>query len=531
MASFFLFAQEGPKDKVTITNEYIAKLIETERIALEPVLPAKDTSTVKQTYRLPLVTINVEYPPPKIRPLAMKSTKLPESYNGHLKLGAGMPFSFYGDAAYHTLIDKTLDLRFEAGHHSANFKKVENQRFAKNYIGGAATWFHENGFAVEGTGRYQSDKNYFYGYNFLEDSTDIKDIDAKDVLQRWSLLKLGTKIYNSAPTVGDIDYSAGIDFYFLADHYASAERGFDLRLQGTKWINELHAFDLAIRTDFTNFEDTLTKSLNNFYLRPAFTYHGGSFKAKIGGNLVSSNDKYYLFPDALLTVNIIGNQVVAFAGAEGSLEKNNFLSLSRYNPYIVSEINLVNTKYTDYFGGVQGVLKALEYSGKISYKKADNLAMFLPVDDREYPVRKRFDILYDTVTIFNISGSVSLDLFKGLNITGLISQSVYSPKNEEKAWHLPALEVNGTVTYLTMDNKLKLIGELFVENGVPYKGKDGNAQNLNGLFDVSAGADFAIAKNFDLFVKINNLANNKRKRWQYYPTYGLNVLGGLTVKF
>ncbi|MBK9015757.1 MAG: hypothetical protein IPM82_17780 [Saprospiraceae bacterium] len=54
---------------------------------------------------------------------------------------------------------------------------------------------------------------------------------------------------------------------------------------------------------------------------------------------------------------------------------------------------------------------------------------------------------------------------------------------------------------------------------------------LNALYDVSVGGEYWFVKKFGAFLEVNNLLNNKRQRWIYYPTYGINVLGGITARF
>ena len=60
---------------------------------------------------------------------------------------------------------------------------------------------------------------------------------------------------------------------------------------------------------------------------------------------------------------------------------------------------------------------------------------------------------------------------------------------------------------------------------------DGEADNLNGLFDLSLGAEYQATENIGIFFQLNNLANNRRQRWANYPTYGINILGGITARF
>jgi hypothetical protein len=30
---------------------------------------------------------------------------------------------------------------------------------------------------------------------------------------------------------------------------------------------------------------------------------------------------------------------------------------------------------------------------------------------------------------------------------------------------------------------------------------------------------------------VNNLLNQKRQRWENYPTFGMNILGGISARF
>ena len=184
-----------------------------------------------------------------------------------------------------------------------------------------------------------------------------------------------------------------------------------------------------------------------------------------------------------------------------------------------------------FYGGVKGNLGFLEYSGQGGYKIADDLALFLPETDPENDIRKRFDVLYDSVTIVNINGTITADLFKDFTVGGTVNQNIYTTSQQDKPWHLPALTVNGTVTYTTLEGKLALRGEIFVENGVPYINDEGKADNLNGLFDVSVGAEYFFSKNFGGFLQIYNLADNKRQRWDDYPTFGINFLVGASARF
>lgn len=515
--------EELPSEEVEIIKDFEAALEESNRVEVKPTLPPLDSSSRDLIYTVPSKSLSVQYLPPKIRPIAMKRDAVPPVYKGFVKLGYGIPASPYAELSYHTSDPKKYEVGLDVKHHSANFKDLENQRFSRTGAGIDGTYFHDEGFAINGNVGFDANQVHYYGYDH-----DEQQLAREQIKQQFNTFTLGAQLFNGERTQGDLSYYAGFDFYSLQDNFASGETNLDIDLGVTKWFNEQHELTVGITTDFTTFEDTAKQKLNNFYFQPSFTFHGDAFKVKIGGNLTSNDDVFKVFPDAEASVNVVGNQLSVFAGASGGLHKNTFKNLSDYNPFIASRgIDIRNSSFYDFYGGIRGNLRVVDYQGQVGFKRVDDLALFLgdPVDTL------KFAVLYDTVDIFYIKGTLNATPIKGLELIGTIGSNVYSLNNQEKAWHLPALEVNLGVTYMLLEDKLRLKGELFVENGVPYINDAGEADNLNGLFDLSFGADYRFSENFGIFFQLNNLANNKRQRWANYPTYGINILGGITARF
>jgi hypothetical protein len=306
-------------------------------------------------------------------------------------------------------------------------------------------------------------------------------------------------------------------------------------LNFTKWFAEKHPLTIKLRTDFTQFRDSASQDLNNFYLQPSFTFHHDYFRIRLGGNIVSNNDEYSIFPDIEATVPVLGSRLTAFFGVEGNLQKNTLRSFTNYNPFVGTRTNikLRNTDYWDYFGGIKGSYRCFEYQGRVGYRQAENLALYLPNYEgiNRTIIPYDFRVLYDDVNIVYVSGSLNAPLFKGFSLVGNVTSNVYDTEKEDKAWHLPALTFGGTLKYVTLEDKATIKASLFVENGVSNLNEDGTQKRLNGLLDISVGAEYRFSKNFGAFVDVYNLANNKRQRWYNYPTYGINALIGLTARF
>jgi len=511
-----------PDEEVDVIKDFEASLEESEKIDLTPELPQLDTNSRQLTYALPTRTIQMQYLPPRIRPLAIKRDAVEPSYDGYIKLGYGTPNRPFGELAYNNTKNEKYDVGGNLKYHAANRKEREHQRFQE--IDGElnGSYYFDQGFATSGAIGFRSDAVHFYGYD-----NDTRTELQETVQQRFNTIAARGKFFNGVRTAGDINYSAGFDLYSLTDSYASNEFGFDLEVGATKWLNELHPITIILDADFTSFKNGERRNLHNFGIRPSFTFHGDVFKAKVGINATSHKDNFRIFPDAEVSANIVGNQLAAYLGAGGGLYKNSFRNLTNYNPYLVSRITPVNTDNLKFYGGVKGNLRIIDYQVQASYKIANNLALFVndPLDTI------RFQAVYDSVNIFNIEGTLEANPREDLRVLLTLSQNFYNTSNQAAAWHLPNLQFNAGVYYTTLKEKLVLSGELFVENGVKYQTLRNTEDRLGGLFDINLGAKYKLNKRIGLFFHLNNVLNNTRERWKGYNIYGFNILGGITAKF
>jgi hypothetical protein len=526
-----IYAQISDKT-MEVIGTFRPTLESNERIPSTPVLPPMD-SIKAQNYNFNLRPINVAYPPPTLtaEKYARKDSTV-QNHNGYLKLGGGYPLAYYGDVSYDYTKDKALDFGVSLRSLGINnSSKIENQRTGQTTAGLRATYYADQGFAVGANAGFDSRSVYYYGYNQInkELGEDRYSFEPQEVLQRFSNTSLGLKLFNGSRNQGDLNYEAGIDYYRLTDKYAARENGVAFNLSAVKWINKVHNLSVRLTGDLTAYRDTARQSLNNFFLNPTYTHHTDRFNLKVGANLASGDEELYVFPDVEISAVVVEGVVNAFVGANGTLNKNNLQTLSQYNPFILTRLDVRNAVESGYYGGVKGSILGAMYRAEVLYQQVDNLALFL-LNDTEDPIAT-FRTIYDTASIFSVKGSINVPLGAGLEVSGSLSQQVYSLRNEEKPWHLPTFTVNSGVRYTTPDKKGKVQLDLFIENGVPYKNLQGETANLNGLFDLNLGADYALSKNIGAFVQINNIANNRRQRWYLYPTIGLNAVAGITARF
>lgn len=518
-----------PTGEVDVIDEFEARLIDAERFVVNPLLPPLDTNKKRMFYDITSKALQVQYLPPKINPLRLSAPPEDPIYNGFARLGAGFPQALYLDAAYDFLNqDSPVNFGIDLFHHSANNNRnIENQKFANTLAQLNGSYYNDFGFSVDGNVGFKQDVVHFFGYNDLDDDFDTELTYAEDdVKQRFNKVFANASLRNNQPTVADIDYGADIAFYSLQDNYAARETGFLISGEMTKWFEEKNPLKVKLIVDLTSYQDTATQNLNNFFLQPSYAFHGDRFKVKVGLNLASHQDEFYVFPDIEASANLIDNVLTAFVGAKGDLYKNNFQNLTDYNPFLVSRIRVENSFTNRFYGGIKGGIAGIDYRVEASFENVDNLALFTNNLD-SIP---RFNVLYDTASILTLAGEISAPLFDNFEINGSFAQRVYSTDREEKPWHLPSLTLSVGASYRMMEDKLLLKGSLFVENGVPVPTDDG-FKNLNGLLDLSGSAEYMFSEKIGGFARVNNLLGNRRQRWRHYPTFGLNAVVGVTARF
>ncbi len=524
-----IFAQppgeDLPDENVEVEKQFEAELPETNKYPTSPVLPTVTNTPPNLSYDIPNKLLNLEYDPPKIKPLAMPKQKLDKVYRFYAKAGFGLPASPYAEASYNSGRLKN-NLAYDIGflHHSANNDaKIENQRFSNTGGRVGATYYMPMGMAAGGYVSYGLKQEHYYGYNNADTS-----FTREAVQQRFSEIGVGGTFFNSLENRGSLDYKADLDIYNLSDNFDVGETGIDLKANVVKHFDD-NFLTVNVGNLLSIYNDTANLNNNVAYVNPSYTIVRDVFKFKVGAFLASDglDGVFFAAPDVELGLNLAGGTIGLFAGWNGSIYKNSFRHQTNYNPYTNSFTNIKNTRIQNRFAGVRGRAGTVQYEGKFSWKSAQNLALYLN-DSTDY---KKFNTVYDTAQIYNIHFGVEAPIIKKLVFSIDGNYNIFDLNNNARAWHLPEFEANFGLRFLTLDDKLTLKAELYSGSGMAYLDEAGEEQVLNALFDFNLGANYHFTENFGLFLDVNNLFNNQRERWYKYPGFGTNFLGGITVKF
>jgi outer membrane receptor protein involved in Fe transport len=133
------------------------------------------------------------------------------------------------------------------------------------------------------------------------------------------------------------------------------------------------------------------------------------------------------------------------------------------------------------------------------------------------------------MNVFNFAGEMGYTVGEKFSLISNLTFNQYKPELNAKAWGLLPMEFR-------TDIKLEVLKDLYVNStfyafdGEWALAKEGK-KKLPGSFDFSAGLEFRIVKNVKLWAQFNNIFNKEYQRWNQYPVYGINFLGGVVFSF
>ena len=514
------------QEEVQIIKNFEAQLLESERLDLKASLPQVDNNNRMVQYDVPSKVLNIDYKTPQLKPIAMNSQEVSKIFHTYLKAGYGTPNAILAELSHHQKIDENLDLTGQFRFHRANNKNLEHQKnsnahfdLQSNYTAGTDALLSSNLF-------YHEDTDHYYGYDH-----DLFQFTEEEAKQRFRTFGIASEYSNVISGSFGLNYGIGINYSRRGDVFSNKENAFIIDGNLQKNIADKHPLRLELIADLTRYEmddeSFASQNLNNFNIKPSFTFHANKFRVDVGSNLYFLKDDFRALPFVEAAANVVSQQLVAFAGYQSYVQKNTFHSLTDFNPYLDPNLEIFNSVNQDIYGGLKGKIRSLDYVAKVGYKTIDQLPLYVN-DQNDLP---RFNVVTDSVSIFYLEGIVDFQILENLSFQGSLSQKIYNLENEERAWHLPALELDLSLNYKMLEDKLLLEASFFGANPIPYLNENGVRDRLNALVDFNLGASYEFNENFSFFVDGNNLVNNKRERWFMYDGFGINVLGGVSVKF
>ncbi len=514
-----------PTSEVEVVKQFKARLVEANRIDIQP--EQQEIQPLPQNFEYEVIDHqeSVTYDPPVIKPRGYRTGRGPEIYRGYLKAGAGWPLNYLAQFGYHFDIDRSRNANVFADIRGLNDGKVENRKVMNARVQGDMSLFTDVGLKLSGKAGFKRDNYHYYNPPMPIDSLTTNKVGYTDFI-------VGVSLKNYEENDLGIDYQIDVEGLFLNSTFAQKNNTFNIYGEIGKKFGESVTLSVGLASYNDNYKDVAKFKQNYFQLNPVLTYSTGRLKISGGVHVLSSGSDAGIKPDAEIEVGIIPNGIHAFVGADGGYQINTLRNFISENPFIAHTMDsLLITNTNHFYGGIKGNIRGINYNLQGGYRLQKNLPIFQiasPVDSlADYFLL--YAPVFDDAT--NIYGelSVSMPLLENLNLYSLIRYDHYEMEELPEAYYIPTTRVQIGGKYSMMEGRVNLGAYFNFLTAVKYP--ENEFQKPNAIFDINLNGEYLFTENFGAFIQFNNLADSKYIRWQDYEGLGLNVLGGISIRF
>jgi hypothetical protein len=529
--SAIVFAQKDTTGKggVDIISSFKPVLRNTAKINFDASPPPADTAKPRLNYDIPNQNLLFGYQPGTLKPLAMNIDSTGKFNNSsYIKAGFGSLRTPYIQGGFSFGDGHSAGLNIYAKHVASEGKR-DYQDFSTTNIKLSGYFKSGNNLEWDASLGMKQDRTYKYG--FLPATLDFPRDSIKQDLQTISG-RLG--VHNINPTAFGLIYSPDAKVDVFSDNHNNSESNTVLSLPLQKRIGNEFAVNLGLTFDLSRVTPKDKSAINNtmYYLSPSVLYKTSQLNIQAGIRPSWDNKTFKMFPNVLADINTPDKRFVFQLGWTGYVRKSSYMYLASQNPWLRMPLNFNNTWIEERFAGFKGsVGDHFTYAAKVAFNKLNNQPLFVN-DTTTNDAGKSFIVIYEPkMNVVNFGGEVGYTIGEKFSLLSSLNFNQYTGlKNNAEAWGMIPLELKAAMR-LQIIKDLWLKGDLFAWSGPYYRKKDGSPAKLSGATDLNAGLEFRITKSLNLWAQFNNIFNKEYQRWNQYPVYGFNFVGGIVFSF
>lgn len=521
-------AQDSTGKQVKITSSFKPVLKDAAKINFNAAPPNTDTTSPRLQYTIPNQNLNFGFQPGTLRPLALQADTGSQWTNeSYVKVGVGNLKTPFAQVGLSVGDGKTAGINLY-GRHTSSKGSDENIPY-QDY---SSTKFELNSFLKSGNlewnARLGAGQDKYKKYGFQPKSLDFP-MDSLNV--KWQTWRGRVTFHNINRTELGLSYAPELRIEAINDGLSNSESNTYINVPVQKSLGENFAVDVAVTANLTRYKPEKKKEINNNYLSlsPSLLYRSENINLQAGIRPSWNRGKSHLFPNITAEVASSDKRFSFQAGWVGYLRNSGFQYMANINPWIWAPEDVFTSAVDERYAGFKGSAgDHLSYSAKIAYNKITNQPLF--TNDTVNGGKSFMVINEPEMKVFNFGGELGYNIGETLSLITNIQFNQYTTKVAEKAWGLLPLEFK-TALRLQVMKDLYLTSDLYAFNGPQYLKKDGSHGNLGSAMDLSAGLEFKVMKNLKLWAQFNNMLSSEYQRWNQYPVYGFNFLGGVVFSF
>jgi hypothetical protein len=518
-------AQDTTRGKeVNITSQFKPTLKDAAKINFNAAPPAADTSRPTLQYNIPNQNLALAFTPGSLKPLALEVDSGGRWGNeSYVKLGYGNFKTPFAQAGVSFGDGKNVGLNIYAKH-SASKGDIPYQDYSSSRVDANA--FIKSAKNLQWNLRFGGQQDVYNKYGFQPDTLSFPKDSIEVKYQTW---RGRINFHNITRTDLGLSYAPELKIDAFNDQLSNSESNTYLNLPLQKTIGKSFEVDLAATANLSRYKPNKKQAVvnNYFYISPSLLYKTENISINAGIRPSWDNGQSKLFPNFLAEFKVPDYPFSIQFGWTGYLRNSGFEYQANMNPWIWAPDTVKNTKIEERYLGIKGsVGDHFNYSAKASYNIINNQPLFV----NDTASGKSFMSLNESdLKMYSVGGELGYTVGEKFSLISNLSLNTFKVKDNDKAYGLLPLEWKTDMRVQVLKD-LYVNSTLYIFDGPWSRTKAGN-KNLPAATDLSAGLEFKVYKNIKLWMQFNNVFNKEYQRWNQYPVYGFNFLGGVVFSF
>jgi hypothetical protein len=521
-------AQDTTRNKeVNVTSQFKPTLKEAAKINFNATPPSADTSRPKLQYNIPNQNLSLGFQPGSLKPLALEV----DSGGGwgnesYIKVGYGNFKSPFVQAGVSFGDGKNAGLNIYAKHNSSQ-GEIALQDYSNSEVDLNA--YLKSAKNLQWNVRFGGQQQTYNKYGFEPKSLVFPEDSIEVKYQTW---RGRINFHNIVRTDLGLSYAPELKIDVFNDQLKNSESNTYLNLPLQKTIGTNFEVDLAATANLSRYKrDGKDGIANNyFYFSPSVVFKKENINISAGLRPSWDNGEFKVFPNFLAEFKTANYPFSFQFGWTGYLRNSGFQYQAGMNPWIYAPDSVRNTKIEERYLGIKGsVGDHFNYSVKAAYNIINNQPLLVN-DTTSISKGKSFRALNEPdLKMYTLGGEIGYTVGEKFSVISNLSLNSYKVKKNARSWGLLPLEWKTTM-------RVQVVKDLYVNSTIylfdgPWSLTRTGSKNLPMASDVSAGLEFKVYKNIKLWMQFNNVFNKEYQRWNQYPVYGFNFLGGVVFSF
>lgn len=297
-------------------------------------------------------------------------------------------------------------------------------------------------------------------------------------------------------------------------------------------------------------------SLTNVYATPYIGFDGDTWDATLGvkvGSVFDENNSFIVAPDLYASVKL-NDWNSLYASVTGGVNENTVMQIFRENKYVnpINRVGYSKTLFDLNAGFKLGSFEGLEFEIFGGYKQVKKDHLYVTNDFLTnntsgvlYSWGNLSNAVYADVSTASFGGVVKTSLIPYTSVWGRLTGYSYSVKykggnlssaealepGEKKAWGRPTFtaELNADVVDAIIPNLTLSMNYLLAGGRKAYW--MGDAVSMKAINELNLRAEYRVLDWVSVNAHINNVLNQKYEYIYGYTLQGINVMGGVKLKF